>query len=340
MARNNIKSFSIYGLFGTSDVHIPFEEDIKILIGENGLGKTQVLNIFYYTLSRNFSKLRDFVFESLEIVFVNGDSVRLYHKDIASGFSKRDSHLIARKVFNLIGVKEFEELSLAAARGFNLHKHPLSSSLERIAPIEVIQHVLDELTYERNSKAHSIRYEKRKDKYLEKPELKKCWNGIGENFGDVHIMYFPTFRRVEEDLRNLGYNEEDLALSRDDNRLIHFGMADVRQRFDQIENNIDKLLKEGLAEFTKDILNVVIDEEATPTDQILAKINEEDLDIILSRVGKQLQTQKEAVKNIVAKKQLKNPLSAYLLQKLVDIYEKQKELDNSVKVFYLQQISA
>ena len=54
----------------------------------------------------------------------------------------------------------------------------------------------------------------------------------------------------------------------------------------------------------------------------------------MSRVGNLLpDTQKQAVKDIVLKKQLKNPLSAYLLQKLADIYEKQKELDNSVKVF-------
>ncbi len=47
MKPNSIKSFSIYGLFGTNDVHVPFDENIKILVGENGLGKTQVLDILY-----------------------------------------------------------------------------------------------------------------------------------------------------------------------------------------------------------------------------------------------------------------------------------------------------
>ena len=63
MSESIIKRFSIYSFFGTDDVHIPFDENIKILIGENGLGKTQVLNIFYYTLTRNFSKLNEFVFD-------------------------------------------------------------------------------------------------------------------------------------------------------------------------------------------------------------------------------------------------------------------------------------
>jgi len=110
-------------------------------------------------------------------------------------------------------------------------------------------------------------------------------------------------------------------------------MGDVKRRFINIQETIDKLLKEGLAQFTKDILNVVID-DAVPSENILDEINEDDLEIILSRVGKQLpDSQKEAVKNIVASKEIKNPLSAYLLQKLVDIYEKQKEIDNSVKFF-------
>ncbi len=39
MHSSNIKSFSIYGLFGTDNVHILFDENIKILIGEKGLEK-------------------------------------------------------------------------------------------------------------------------------------------------------------------------------------------------------------------------------------------------------------------------------------------------------------
>jgi predicted ATP-binding protein involved in virulence len=72
MTTNPIKSFSIYGLFGTTDVHIPLDEPVKILVGENGLGKTQVLNLFYYTLTQKFSKLAEFYFDKLVLTFANG----------------------------------------------------------------------------------------------------------------------------------------------------------------------------------------------------------------------------------------------------------------------------
>jgi len=42
------------------------------------------------------------------------------------------------------------------------------------------------------------------------------------------ILYLPTFRRVEEDMKNLGYDENLFEINREDDRLIHFGMDDVQ----------------------------------------------------------------------------------------------------------------
>jgi len=38
MNSNIMKSFSVFGLFGTDDVRIPFDTKVKVLIGKNGLG--------------------------------------------------------------------------------------------------------------------------------------------------------------------------------------------------------------------------------------------------------------------------------------------------------------
>ena len=77
MHTSNIKSFSVHGLFGTDDVHIPFDENIKILVGENGIGKTQVLNLFYYTLTKNFFRLGEFHFDKLILEFRKGNSIEI-----------------------------------------------------------------------------------------------------------------------------------------------------------------------------------------------------------------------------------------------------------------------
>ncbi len=326
MKINSLKSFSIYGLFGTDDVHIPLEEPVKILIGENGLGKTQVLNIFYYTLQRDFDKLADFPFERIELKFNDNDTVKFSKDDILESMENyfKDSTPMLEAVFSTMDKIQAKHLMREIKYRNRTRVISILSHNQIAQKLDIPNEHLTDIfiSRERNNK-----------KELLNTNLTNCKNKLDELIeSNKAILYFPTYRRVEEDLHNLGYEEAGFGLSTETS-LIQFGMADVQKRFQSIENNIDKLLKDGLAQFTRDILNVVID-ETTPDPNLLEKINADDLDIILSRVGNQLQpSQKEAVRNIVSNKQIKNPLSAYLLQKLIDIYEKQKEIDASVKKF-------
>ncbi|MFN0048898.1 MAG: AAA family ATPase [Cytophagales bacterium] len=324
MSKTKIQSFEIIGLFGTDDIKIPFKDPVKILIGENGLGKTQVLNLFYFTLTKNFFRLSEYNFTNLTITFSNNKKIEISKKQVDELVDKMYKHPMVKELINEIGFSQFEMLRnkfFKDRKNWHRLEDNYMRSNTRVGrkfPIHHVFRVFEEL--EMNEHKHS------------NVHFDKCKKDISSELKGLEILYFPTYRRVEEDLYNLGYDEDELKIDQDNN-LIQFGMGDVKRRFNYIQNTIDKLLKEGLAQFTKDILNVVID-DSEPSENILDKINEGDIEIILSRVGNLLpDNQKDAVKNIVANKQLKNPLSAYLLQKLIDIYEKQKELDNSVKIF-------
>jgi predicted ATPase len=290
MTSSKIKSFSVEGLFGTHDVCIPFDEDIKILVGENGIGKTQILNIFYYTLTRNFIKLSEFPFDRVELSLGS---------ELIS-FSKTE---IIEYIEYLCDTEKFFKWFEDKPNFLKKFREPINNSAT-----------------DRAIKKFSKRAEKIKE-FLAKNET----------------LYFPTFRRVEEDLRKLGYDDEEFIVSQDDTSLINFGMDDVVAKFKEIEETIKDLLSEGLAQFTTDILNLVVDDVPPSNEELLNKINEQDIEILLARVGNQLPPkQKDAVKSVVTNKQfknLKNPLSGYLLQKLIEIYEKQKKLDESVKKF-------
>lgn len=324
MNATRIKLFEIIGLFGTDDISISFKDKVKILIGENGLGKTQVLNLFYYTLTKNFFRLNEYNFKNLKIVFTNNNVIDISKKQVEELVEKVYKHPIVEELIREIGFSQFEILRnrfLKDRKNWrNIEQNYLihNPRIVRKFPIHQVFRVFEELETNEDNEINV--------------NLDKCKKEITIELKGLEILYFPTYRRVEEDLYNLGYNEDELNMDQENN-LIQFGMEDVKRRFNYIQNTIDKLLKEGLAQFTKDILNVVVD-DSEPSENILDKINESDIEIILSRVGNLLtNTQKEAVKSIVANKQLKNPLSAYLLQKLIDIYEKQKELDKSVKIF-------
>lgn len=324
MEKPIIKSFEIEGLFGTDNVLIPFNQNVKILIGENGIGKTQVLNIFYYTLTQNYFRLSECNFQSIKLTFHNDTCIEITKKQIDEYLEEISKVPIVKDFINEFGFAQFEFLRnkfFQNKKKININEgnYLFTSKMYRRFPIVRLYRIFEELPI--NKENQTVLH------------LDACKSEITTQIDNFEIMYFPTFRRVEEDLHSLGYNEEELSLYQG-NPLIQFGMDDVQKRFNNIENTIDRILKEGFTQFTTEILNVVVDESEPNDINFLEKINESDIELILSRVGNFIPTtQKEAIKSIVANKQQKNPLSGYLLQKLIDIYEKQKELDNSVKVF-------
>lgn len=64
-----IEKLKITKLFGAYDLDIDFTENYNIIIGENGVGKTTVLNILNAILSTQFEKLRDYDFEKIQFNF-------------------------------------------------------------------------------------------------------------------------------------------------------------------------------------------------------------------------------------------------------------------------------
>lgn len=311
----------MYGLFGTHNVHIPFDENIKILIGENGLGKTQILNMFYYTLDGKFEKLLDYSFDKLELEFFDCEPISISRGKIEEIFLKNS---LAASLINKIGMQKFlklkEEFADKTISSYQLRNDQRFRQLSADLPystariVEIVRRLSDE---------------NEDDFYGDLQEGRKI---IEDQLNSIKIMYFPTYRRVEEDLINLGYDDEQF--DKEDNRLINFGMTDVRKRFDEIENEIDKLLKEGFSKISGEILSQLVKGFTGIDTEILNRIDENDIEIILARVGEQLSEEdKNKIRNIVVNKEIENDSLLYFLQKLIEIYEKQKPLDNFIKVY-------
>ena len=49
-----IQQFEITGLFGYKDVCITFNHSTMIVIGENGFGKTSILNALYFLITHSY----------------------------------------------------------------------------------------------------------------------------------------------------------------------------------------------------------------------------------------------------------------------------------------------
>lgn len=318
-----IKSFSVYGLFGTHDVHIPFDENIKVLIGENGLGKTQVLNIFYYTLTQNFFRLSEFNFDSVKLVFLNDELIQIKKQELDELIKSLYKHPILEDLINEIGFSRFKLFR----NSFIQNKSNWKRVDERILGTKTGRKHPAYLVFKALEDSEILNKELKLDSNFE-----YCENKIKSEIDSLEVLYFPTFRRVEEDLHNLGYDEDDL-LDKEDN-VIHFGMDDVARKFKNIEDKVNQLLKEGFSKISSEIISQLVKGFPETDNSWLDKIDENDIEIILARVGNQLsEIDKSTMRNIVIEKNFENQSLLYFLKKLIEIYEKQKELDNSVKTF-------
>ncbi|MAJ64527.1 MAG: hypothetical protein CL556_11105, partial [Alphaproteobacteria bacterium] len=65
------KEIEITGLFGESDIHFPIKDNRIILVGYNGIGKSTILNIFYYFISQQWHKLQELDFISVSLRLKN-----------------------------------------------------------------------------------------------------------------------------------------------------------------------------------------------------------------------------------------------------------------------------
>ena len=68
-----LQYIKINGLFNRSNITLTFDDEVNIYIGENGLGKTTVLNCVYYILKKRTSKLSDIIFDDICVKFKNID---------------------------------------------------------------------------------------------------------------------------------------------------------------------------------------------------------------------------------------------------------------------------
>ncbi len=85
-----IESFKIEKLWGYRDIDLTFNNDVNVLIGPNGSGKTTILNLLHAILSGDLRSLANINFEQAKIRLrsFKGRSVRTIKVDIADGFLK------------------------------------------------------------------------------------------------------------------------------------------------------------------------------------------------------------------------------------------------------------
>lgn len=324
---NTLKEFKIVGLFGTRDVTIPLDGEVKILIGENGLGKTTILNALYYTLTSQFYKLSSLQFESICVTLQSGETFEMKNEELGY-MTDEDYHdpRISRLTQVLPEILS-EEDKLKLAEAFQ--------SEDRKSSRSVFEYYVRELSMKYPAPLHRIRraismmFDGNLAKFQELSV--KLRQSLGHE-----IIYFPTYRRIEEDLKNLGF-ENDVNHS-GDNSLIQFGMEDVSKTIGLKLYEIKNATIEGFSTLTGELLNQYVSGELNLKDNEKI-IRPGVLSIILERVGENIkpETKKEIIdlveSNTIFRDMEKHKYLLNFISELIRIYDEQKELDNTIKEF-------
>ena len=221
---------------------IPIQDNSIVLVGVNGIGKSTVINIFYYLVSRQWQRLSEFHFSTVTIE-VNGKQFSVRRDDLKqpSNVTSHLRHLPPRYVSavqRLLDAGELDsftnigELRLSDARRFSeLFGMPTSMVRE-------IHTVLRSFDFPLES--------------LQPDVLRNISHDLASEI-DSQILYLPTYRRIEKDLRFI-FPELDEDVFRYQRRvglsrradhyveLVSFGMEDVERN---IKETLERLKEEA-----------------------------------------------------------------------------------------------
>lgn len=324
--------FEIEGLNNDKNVALTFDKNIRILLGENGTGKTTILTVFYYVLSRKFYNLSNIDFSKINIKLSTNETITL-HKEWFSLDGNENAYKYYKMLEEDLSDKELEyALEIVYGNGtFEYFRSFFKESIDkkRLSFMRLRRYINELKTTLRDNGTYQ---------YSE--DILKVEKKLKEVFSD-EILYFPTYRRIEDDLAKLG-----LSLNNDNDNfsnkygVINFGMNDVQEGFDKIKSDIKDESLISYSNVTGNMIKHLIypDQKQnliTFDDTIFE--NRELLKISLERFGNDLKEEdKKYIFNLVKNGSIfKSEYSSlnFYLKNLIENYMKYKKRDDSIKEF-------
>lgn len=338
-----IKRFEIEELFGIYNVNIPFKDNINIFVGENGLGKTTILNALNYVIQGDSESLAAIEFKKMILTLGNDAKIVIIHDDLMNNnISIRDRNRLYHYLPN-------DDYSYIAQRiMLEVLKEKTPNMLDdKITREKIYDRIVRKYRYDLPpSILEKIYNSVLKDKNFEK-ELKDSWEYKIYDYMKKwdRIIYLPTYRRIEEDFNSYIENIPDKDYYRKDKKkrnfsYLQFGMDDVQESIDMACSMLKNNTNEGFKAMTSNLLTnyVNINEKNEKLDFNYKNFDASTLDIVFSRLADKIDP---SVKNKITDMLDENTVLGdkyhqYLISiisELTSIYEKNKQIDDNLENF-------
>ncbi len=320
-----LRTFEIDKLHRDRDVKVRFFGKAKILVDENGAGKTTILRCMYYLFEGAWSKLLTIDFDALRVSFSDGVSVCITRGEI----EKKEQMLSPgmQDLIRVFGTERIRQIShLARETSFVIFR-------QRRSVIEILENspYSARMLYE-------ILVQSRPDRDMTLFDTKEtATSELDQKVKDIltrfpyKVIYLPTYRRVEQSF--IIRDEPDNKRFADP--LMQFGMTDVDEQISEITNEIRDAALDAYSRMSGLWLTHLLEQQKDPSD--LPKFEKRELQIILDRIGDTIsQTNKENIYSLLESNQINQSkyegLSRFI-GSLITAYRAQKENDEAIRSF-------
>lgn len=283
-----ITRFEIKGLRGKYDVAIDIADNRFVLVGVNGIGKSTVLNIFYYLVSQQWEKLDSHSFTEISLE-VNGQRASFTKKALKARsaralFGRIFPPSTARKLVDLRFTPLFNAL-IGDQDSFEQNTAKLAEVLQ-VSPVGL-----------HRIRAELLETESSLNAYLDSDESFRESSDIIRKNITQRIIYLPTYRRVEKDLKAIipdleervrAYKETS-SFARSEKKkhveLVEFGMEDVQKIIDSTMFDLNIAARKEFNDLAGEYLREVVRGEGDKFDHTLINsLGADEITSIINRV--------------------------------------------------------
>lgn len=330
-----ITEFKINGLNKGYNVDLIFENDKTIFVGENGIGKTTILSILYYILDLNFEELLRFSFDSIELTFEDSTPLKISKHDMREALERlQRSEARRRTPRSQFDINEFVSMIEEDQEFYEELKRIIVSGKSNSNSYREVMNILRNKT---GFGPSSIRF--REEVFselsyrLNPPSYKFLIDKVENIKNNYKILYFPTYRRIEENLAQLYLKTSDERFRNKSNgELIHFGMEDVKLKIENLLNKISKETNESYNTMTSGLLNKFAEGNL---DVAFEEFDKDMIVIALSRLGNKVtEESKETILKKIEDNTIKDDKHLnYLVSSIINNYKQLEEIDSRIDDF-------